>query len=133
MDDESKHLSLTQLGAVFGVTSHKVGFWLVQAGFRTADKSPSPRAFTDGFVKRCQNGSGYFYVWHMGKTIAVLEAAGHRRIDVLVGPFEFRQGKKLFEIADANGSVGVWAAGEEYARLLVHLLNVAGKHHMLPN
>ncbi len=132
MNDEGKHLTLTQLGTVFGVTSHKIGYWLVKAGLRTADKHPSPRAFEEGFVKRCQNGTGYFYVWHKAKTIALLESEGHRRIDMLVGPFEFRPGKKLFEVADANGSVGVWAAGEEYARLIVHLLNVSQKHNMLP-
>lgn len=133
MEDGGKHLSLTQLGTVFGVTSHKLGFWLVQAGLRTANMSPSPRAFSEGFVKRCQNGNGYFYVWQMAKTIAVLEAAGHRRIDFLIAPFEFRKGKKLFEIVDANGSVGVWAAGEEYARQVAHLLNVAHKHGRLPS
>lgn len=132
MSDDGKHLTLTQLGVVFGVTSHKVGNWLVKVGLRTDDKHPSPKAFTEGFVSRCQSGAGYFYIWHKAKTIALLESEGHRRIDMLVGPFEFRPGKRLFEVVDANGSVGVWAAGEEYARLLAHLLNIAHKHGKLP-
>ena len=71
-------LSLTELGKLCGVSSHKVGKWLVGLGLRTQAKKPSPRAFKEGYVE--QRGSTqpgtYFWVWHGEKTMKVLTAAG---------------------------------------------------------
>lgn len=71
-------MSLTELGNLCGVSSHKVGKWLVAVGLRTQDKKPSPRAFKEGYVD--QRGSTqpgtYYWVWHADKTTAVLTEAG---------------------------------------------------------
>jgi hypothetical protein len=74
-----KFLSQTELGKLFGVSSHAVGKWLIAVGLRTVNKKPSSKAFNDGFVEQrdsTQPGT-YFWVWHREKTLAVLAAAGH--------------------------------------------------------
>ena len=79
MSDE--FMSLTDLGKLYGVTSHKVGRWLVALGLRTADKKPSTKAFQDGFVSRrdsTQPGT-YYWVWHAEMTMLVLDSTGHKR------------------------------------------------------
>lgn len=76
----NEHLSQTDLGKLFGVSSHVAGRWLVEIGLRTKEKRPSRTAFDGGFVKQAPTGrgSGYFYVWHRQKVTHALEAAGHR-------------------------------------------------------
>ena len=60
------------------VTSHNIGKMLKEVGLRTDDGKPSQRAFDDGFVSKEPTGvnDGYFYVWHVEKTLAVLREAG---------------------------------------------------------
>lgn len=75
-------LSLTDLGRLFGVSSHKIGKWLKQVGLRTSANKPSPRAFKEGFVD--QRGSTqpgtYIWVWHAEKTQKVLSEAGFKQV-----------------------------------------------------
>jgi hypothetical protein len=74
-----QHLSLTELGHLYGVSSHIMGRWLKDMGLRTADNQPSDRAIRDGYVSKrpsTQPGS-YFWVWHSKKTIEALTKAGH--------------------------------------------------------
>lgn len=133
-----EHLTLTQLGKVFGVSSQKAGKWLVDIGLRTQDKKPSYKAFQGDYcvTSPTGRGGGYFYVWHRQKTVAALEAAGHRQAlemttpsGELVGPFTMRQsGRNGFEIVDGDGSVGIWVWGHENAERLIRLLDVAYQH-----
>ena len=71
-------LSLTELGKLCGVSSHKVGKWLVELGLRTQAKKPSPRAFREGFVEQrpSTQPATYFWVWHGERTLRVLTEAG---------------------------------------------------------
>lgn len=91
-------MTLTQLGEIFGVSSHKVGDWLVELGFRTENKRPSKLAFEADVVKEGPSrGQGYNWIWHAEKTIEAIEAAGHKRTfpaplglveaPILCGPF----------------------------------------------
>lgn len=73
--------SMTELGTLYGVSSHKVGKWLVDLGLRDANKKPSRLAFEHGLVAQrdsTQPGT-YYWVWHGAKTMAVLDRAGHKR------------------------------------------------------
>lgn len=54
MTDE--FLSQTELGQIFGVSSHRMGKWLVDLGLRYKNKKPSRPAFENGFVH--QRGLG---------------------------------------------------------------------------
>jgi hypothetical protein len=74
-------LSLTDLGKLYGVSSHKMGKWLSDLGLRDRNKKPSRTAFDNGLVEQkdsTQPGT-YFWVWHKEKTLWALEKAGHKR------------------------------------------------------
>ena len=140
----SDYLSQTELGKLFGASSHDIGKWLVECGLRTDRKKPSKRAFDEGFVSTAGTNrggqGGYFYVWSKEKTVAALQSAGHRlrphfdpQLDGrLQGPFEATKvSPNGFEVADANGHVAYWAMGKRNADALVELLNLATKHGRL--
>lgn len=74
-------LSMTELGKLYGVSSHKMGKWLMELGLRDRNKKPSRMAHEKGFVEQrdsTQPGT-YFWVWNAGKTTWALEKAGHKR------------------------------------------------------
>lgn len=72
----TEYLSLTEIAAIFGATSHQVGRWLKQVGLRTESGSPSRAAFDGDFVSRREstNPGTYFYTWHSERTMGVLDA-----------------------------------------------------------
>jgi len=137
MNHEYKYLNQTQLGKLFGVSSHVAGRWLVEIGLRTPEKKPSFRAFDEKFVEQADNGrGGYYWCWDREKTIAALEAAGHQRInstgadDVLLhGPFDLSDnGSSGYEIKNRDGVTIVWLVGERcQATRLVKVMNLAHK------
>jgi len=61
MKTEYKNLNQTELGKLFGVSSHVLGDWLVDIGLRTSDKKPSAGAFSEGFVEQADNGRGGYF------------------------------------------------------------------------
>ncbi len=77
----SEFKSLTELGRLYGVSSHQVGRWLKQLNLRTADGKPSRTAFEAGLVStRPSRGfDTYFYVWDEAQVQDILDAAGHTR------------------------------------------------------
>jgi hypothetical protein len=137
--------SLTDLGRRFGVSCQKVGQWLEMLDLRVVGESPTALAFGLGLVKAAPTNrgstSGYFYTWHTEKTIKLLEEAGHQRIDKataskahpLIGPFTLRlNGTDAYEILNQEGNVVLWTIGEENARFVVKLLNLAFKGNKIP-
>lgn len=77
----NEFLSLTELGKLYGVTSHNVGRWLKTLGLRTDDGKPSQRAFQDGYVTQrpsTQPGT-IFYVWNTKKTTDLLDSLCYPR------------------------------------------------------
>ena len=79
MSDE--FLSMTELGKFYGVSSHKMGKWLVDLGFRTKYMKPSKAAFEGGLVNQVlssQPGT-FYYQWHAEKTMQALDKAGYKR------------------------------------------------------
>lgn len=80
MSDEFK--SMTELGKLYGVSSHMLGKWLTKLGLRDSNKKPSTIAFDNGMVAQrdsTQPGT-YFWVWHIEKTVSALERGGHQRV-----------------------------------------------------
>lgn len=131
-------ISLTKLGVLFGVSSHKVGQWLIDIGLRTEEMTPSRTAFDGEYVQQAPTGrgTGYYYVWNSENTIAALEKSGHRRIDVeasdhiqhpsVTGPFRARSNDAgRYEIVDANGYVSVWCLGGRLASQLAAIMTLA--------
>lgn len=136
-------MTQTQLGEVFGVTSHQVGRWLTEIDLRYDSgrgMKPSSKAFDGGFVKHVGNGPGrYIWVWHSERTVEALAQAGHVVVlhpahelvapCKLNGPFELRPHPRFgYEVVNGDGSVAINVAGKENVRLLIRLLNAADKH-----
>ena len=133
------YLTQSQLGQLFGATSHEIGRWLRELGFKRTDNRPSDEAIRSGVVENVMNGSVHFPAWNKEKVVTLLEANGHRRSDstepevpsrsndlTLVGPFSARHnGGDGYEILDGNGDVGIWVRGEANAERIAAILSLA--------
>ncbi len=135
-----KNLTQTQLGKLFGVSSHAVGEWLLKCGLRDVKtKRPSAEAHRNGYCDTAPSGpSGYCWAWDAEKTVAALTAAGHELVDelpselvyppALSGPFE----AKDRVVRNVRGeTVFLATAGTEHAEVVVKLLNAAHRHGTL--
>ena len=73
--------SMTDLGKLFGVSSHIIGRWLTRIGLRTPHGNPSRTARDQGMIRAIPNGRNddKYHIWHTEKTVAALEKAGHKR------------------------------------------------------
>lgn len=132
-----KLLTQTQVGSLFGVSSHVIGRWLIEIGLRTLKGRPTAAAHQGGYCGPApSHGNGYHWAWHSEKTVAALEVAGHRRISPppldlveppsLLGPFAARTCEDgRIEVVSGDGSVGVIVVGERNAKTVVRLLNLA--------
>jgi hypothetical protein len=127
-------LNQTELGTLFGATSHEIGRWLDQLGLRDG-KWPTGRAFDGGYVSKTSLANGfYYYKWDKRLTVAALEQASHRQVpqksaDRIEGPFSMvESAPNAFQILSGNGTVSIWAIGRENADDLARLLNLAYKH-----
>ena len=136
-------LTQTQLGKLFGVSSHTIGRWLKEVGLRRPDGEPTQKAIDGGIaVSVTLDGDAHsFWGWAKGPTIRILEAAGHQLVsttavpssppqtsnplpDNLTGPFSAKSnGGDGFAIEDANGIAGYWTRGEKRTKKLVEILN----------
>lgn len=135
-----KNMSLTQLGEIFGVSSHKVGDWLVEIGFRTEDKRPSRKAFALSVVSEGPSrNQGYNWIWKSDETVAALENAGHKRsfpapsdlveMPLLIGPFALiNEGNGTFRIENKHEETVLFGQGEANGKALFKVLNVADRH-----
>jgi hypothetical protein len=136
-------MTLTQLGQIFGASSHEIGRWLVDIGLRNEQKRPSKLAFDGDFCRTGPSrGAGYNWVWHTQKTVEALKQAGHKMVSPppldlvhparISGPFttEARDGGKI-EIVNGDGTASLWAIGESNAKIVARLLNLAHQHGVL--
>src|SRR5262249_39816398 len=74
-------MTLTQLGQLFGVTSHQLGRWLVNIGLRNDQKRPAKKAFDGDYCKMGPSrGDGYNWIWNTEKTVEALTQAGHKMV-----------------------------------------------------
>jgi hypothetical protein len=136
-------MSLTEMGAIFGVTNQKIGRALMGIGLRTADGNPSPKALDGGYCGLRPTGRGpiphNFVVWHAEKTLAALEQAGYKRARQeqqaavpkapphrLIGPFTLGESSMNgFQVIGGDGKVSVWVYGLEASQQVLKLLNLA--------
>jgi hypothetical protein len=133
-------LSQKQLGQVFDATSHEVGRWLREAGLRDGSE-PTAAAQAQGIAMKVTTAPGAipFWAWDKVRTIAALEAAGHRRAgatDILPerkrptlrGPFALKaNGGDGYEIVNRDGETVIWCRGDEAALRLQKLLDLADR------
>ena len=127
-----------QLGVLFGASSHDIGRWLIEAGYRTPDKRPSDTAFMCGMCKNVAAGEGFHWAWHAHRTVAALQEEGHALIPhppihlvapaAMQGPFSVKKiHDSEFAVANADESVAVWANTEANATAVARILSVAEK------
>jgi len=133
-------MTQTQLGELYGVSSHVIGRWLKEAGLRQGNKLTA-EAFQGGYCCRADNPGGdtYFWVWRPAKLVPLLERHGHKMLPLppvhliepppLSGPFGLRTDANGFsEVINADGSVAALVPGRQQADKLVAVMNVAHKH-----
>ena len=139
------NLTQGQLGEFFGVSSHKIGRWLIEVGLRTSEMEPSNKAIEGRFMQMHSTDYGpRFPVWDKEKTVKALELAGHKRSQAAdepkesmvtpTGPFTARRSSADgggFEIVGGDSTVAVWCRGERFAGRLALLLTVADRHGKL--
>lgn len=132
-------ITVSQLGALFGVSSDKAGRWLVDIGLRIKEGRPSQKAHQEGYVETAPSrGQGYVWAWHAEKTVAALEAVGLRRVSpppldlvgtpALVAPFSIRAVEDgAFDLVSADGGVAVRVWGSQNAERVRKLLDLADR------
>lgn len=132
-----EYMNQGQLGDLFGETSHVVGRWLKELGLRNKQGSPSGEAFEKKLVSQNYDSNGtYSYVWHVERTVAELEAAGHKQVavppttlvepPVLKGPFTMRASNHdNWHLVGSDNEVAIAVTGEANAKVVAHLLNLA--------
>jgi len=76
-----EYLSLTELGRLYGVSSHTLGRWLKGLGLRTEAGRPSHDAFAHGYVNQrpSRHPGTYYWVWHAEKTTTILDGMRYAR------------------------------------------------------
>ena len=133
------HMTQTQLGELFGVTSHKIGQWLKDIGLRDEDGKPTEEAHDGHFCKQAPSGpTGYHWVWDSKKTVAALLEDQHLLVPnppqnlmapaILNGPFFVRNSaSQEFVIENGDGSGSVWANNKMTADVIARILNAAHK------
>ena len=115
-----------EIGRHLGGSSHDVGQWLEEAGLKRG-KYPTERAMKDGYVFCASLTSGFR--WHLEKTLAALEALGHKRLPQPseakpTGPFSTVRGdENEWLVLNGDGTYSVVVIGEENARKLTGVLN----------
>lgn len=73
----STFVTLTALGALLGVSNRQVGRCLKELRLRDEKGRPTQESLDQGFVlERELKHGGVFWLWHMEKTVKVLEARG---------------------------------------------------------
>jgi hypothetical protein len=75
MQDE--FLSQTELGKLYGVSSHTVGQWLKDAGLRDQKGKPCGDGWDYVSTRTSTQAATFFYVWNRKKTTALLSSRGH--------------------------------------------------------
>ena len=78
MTDE-EFCTMRDIGHEYGLSSHDLGRYLTNHGFRTENKKPSSKSFDAGMVRQRFGPSGhYIWAWHVGKTRQFLESIGRK-------------------------------------------------------
>lgn len=136
MKFKKPHLTLAELGRVFGISEAKIAKQLTDMNLRTSKGKPSFKAFSEKWVKSINSqDSNDKYVWHGQRTVAALVEDGKKPVvppptelfapSNLDGPFKIRTNSDSpHEIVGANGEVEVWVAGDLNAQIVCKLLNV---------
>jgi hypothetical protein len=120
---------------MFGVSSQRIGRWLMELSLRTG-RTPTPEALETGLAQAITDEEMTFYSWNKVKVVPLLEQVAHKPPAVesqttLQGPFTVRPNDgdgDGYEIVGGDGKVGVWVRGKANAEIVALLMNVGHKH-----
>jgi hypothetical protein len=87
-------LSQTELGKLYGVSSHMIGRWLTDAGLRGRNGKPCGEGWNFVTTRTSTNVGTFFYVWNRTKTTALLAKRGHQVKVTLSEPAHSEQSAK---------------------------------------
>lgn len=132
------YMTQTQIGQLFGVSSHEIGKWLVQVGLRDGQRrKPTREAHEGGYCETGPSGQqGYCWVWHSEKTTRALRDVGYQLVaelpEALVSPPIMRGPFVISASCDRNvlngdGEVVVRTTTGKNAEVLAKLLNAADR------
>lgn len=142
MKFKKPHLTLAELGRVFGISEAMIARRLTNMNLRTSKGKPSFKAFSEKWVTSAPKDSNDKHVWHGHRTVAALVEEGLKPVvppptdlftaSHLDGPFKIRTNTDSpHEIVGANGEVEVWVTGELNAQIVCKLLNVGHRLRVL--
>ena len=116
----------TQIGRLFGISSHKVGKVLTEFHFRLLDGRPSSLAWSEGIVQEHfleDRPFVPFWLWDIEAVAEILEIAGFEEDPIMINDicsaFEARPvGTAGHEII-YDGQVVAWTTNEVWTALLL--------------
>ena len=129
-------LTQTQLGKLFGATSHDVGKWLVSCGLKDkGTRMPTREAHNEKYCDTAPSGqSNYSWEWVADKTVRRLISAGHPLATELppelveppelVGPFQMKTASSKI-ILNGEGRPVLQMTVPEHSKAMLRILDAA--------
>ncbi len=128
----------SELGDLFGTTSHKIGRALVDRDLRTTNGYPTKRAIDEGFCRPLQAAMNYTnYGWNPDKTVPELIKAGLKLVDQppswlvqtsnLHGPFAISVSNPHV-VVNSDGDFVAKTSSASHSMIISRLLDLAHKH-----
>lgn len=131
-------LNQTQLGKLFGATSHDIGKWLISCGLKDQSTGrPTREAHQEQCCDTAPSGlSNYSWEWVAEKTVQRLVEAGHPLATELppelveppelVGPFQMKTASSKI-ILNGEGRPVLQLTVAAHAKVLMRILEAAHK------
>jgi hypothetical protein len=138
MKFKERLLTQTQLGQLFGATSHDIGKWLVHCGLKDIEtKRPTREAHNENYCDMAPSGmTNYSWEWVAEKTVQRLIDAGHPLATELppqfveppklIGPFQIKKADSKI-ILNGEGRPVLQMTVAEHAKALIRILEAAHK------
>jgi hypothetical protein len=129
-------LTQTQLGKLFGATSHDIGKWLIHCGLKDIEtKRPTREAHNEQCCETAPSGlTNYSWEWVAEKTVQRLIEAGHTLAPVLppelveapelTGPFQLKTADSKI-ILNGEGRPIMQMVVAAHAKVLLRILEAA--------
>ncbi len=131
----------SELGKLFGVSSHTIGKWLVDCGLRDHNGQPTRRAIDEKFCGPLLATMQYTNIgWNPDKTVPLLISHGHKLVDQppswlvqtsnLHGPFAISVSNPNV-VVNSDGDFVAETSSAKHSTVISRLLDLAHKHGVI--
>lgn len=139
MKYRTEYMDMNELGRLFGVSGRVIGSHLSDLGLRDPWGKPNQQAVNQRLIDYDYERHGtYTKLWHVERIVKILEDDGLKlaspaptdlvKPPPLVGPFAIQDASKgTWNLEGRNGEVVLTVIGEENARAVRNLMNLADK------